>query len=106
MVLVATVVSALGAGCGGPGQPAPSSSGAPGAPATGAAAPATAAHRADGAPSSLDVDGDGVIGAYTDSLLIFRYTSGMRGETLIQGAVGKDCKRCTAEQIEAYIGSL
>lgn len=56
--------------------------------------------------SSLDVDGDGTVGSHTDALLILRYVSGFRGETLIEGVTGKQCTRCTAPEIEAYLDSL
>jgi hypothetical protein len=57
-------------------------------------------------PMTLDVDGDGTVGSHTDALLILRYVAGFEGQPLIEGAVGPDCKRCTAEQIAAYIASL
>ncbi|HEX2466525.1 MAG TPA: hypothetical protein VHR17_18030 [Thermoanaerobaculia bacterium] len=42
----------------------------------------------------------------TDAILIQRFIAGFQGESLIEGAVGPGCQRCTAEQIAAYIGSL
>jgi hypothetical protein len=42
----------------------------------------------------------------TDGLLILRYLLGFRGTTLISGAVGGCCTRCSAAQIEAYIAGL
>jgi hypothetical protein len=54
----------------------------------------------------LDVDGDGKVTSYGDAMLIMRFTSGFRGESLIGGVVAGDCKRCTAEQIEQYIATL
>ena len=35
-------------------------------------------------------------------ILIQRYIAGFEGESLIEGAVGPGCQRCTAEQIAAY----
>jgi hypothetical protein len=57
-------------------------------------------------PITLDVDGDGMIQALTDGLLILRYDFGFRGSTLITGAVGAACSRCDAPSIEAYLGSV
>jgi hypothetical protein len=57
-------------------------------------------------PSTLDVDGNGVIEALSDGLLVLRYEFGFRGATLIAGAVAADCTRCTAPAIEEYLGSL
>jgi hypothetical protein len=54
----------------------------------------------------LDVDGNGVIDALSDGLLILRYAFGSRGDSLTSGVVASDCQRCTANEIEAYIGSL
>jgi hypothetical protein len=55
---------------------------------------------------TLDVDGDGEVTSHADALLILRYTSGFRGNSLVEGAVAGGCKRCTAEQIETYLASL
>jgi hypothetical protein len=98
---ILSILSILVAGCGGPASPPP-----PAAATTAPATPTTAVHPGDRTHSSLDVDGNGVVEPYTDSMLIFRYTAGMRGNTLVMGAVSKNCTRCTAEQIEAYLGSL
>jgi hypothetical protein len=54
----------------------------------------------------LDVDGNGVIDALSDALLILRYAFGSRGDSLTNNAVATNCQRCTANEIEAYIGSL
>ena len=54
----------------------------------------------------VDVDGNGATDALSDGLLIIRYLFGFRGETLIAGAVGSDCSRCTAAEIEAYLALL
>jgi hypothetical protein len=53
---------------------------------------------------NLDVDGNGVADALTDGLLIIRYVFGFRGDTLIEGALPQDCTRCTAQEIETYLG--
>jgi hypothetical protein len=50
-----------------------------------------------------DIDGDGSVAALTDGLLFLRYAFGFRGATLISGAVGAGCTRCTAPAIETYI---
>jgi hypothetical protein len=53
--------------------------------------------------ADLDIDGNGVVDALTDTLLSLRYVFGFRGATLITGAVGNGCTRCTAPAIEAYL---
>ena len=53
----------------------------------------------------LDVDGNGVADVLTDGLLISRYQFGLRGASLITGAVGAGATRTTAAQIEAYLAS-
>jgi hypothetical protein len=57
-------------------------------------------------PSTLDVDGSGDIQPLTDGLLVLRYEFGFRGATLVTGAVGPNCTRCTAPAIEAYLASV
>jgi hypothetical protein len=54
----------------------------------------------------LDVDGDGSIAALSDGLLVVRFMFGFTGPTLVSGAVGAGCTRCTAPAIESYLGSL
>jgi concanavalin A-like lectin/glucanase superfamily protein len=61
---------------------------------------------ASGLGLSLDVDGNGLKQPLTDGLLLLRYLFGFRGATLITGAVGAGCTRCTAVAIEAYLASL
>lgn len=53
----------------------------------------------------LDPDGNGQSTALTDGLLLLRYFFGFRGLTLITGAVGPGCTRCTAPEIEAFIAA-
>jgi hypothetical protein len=55
---------------------------------------------------ALDIDGNGAADALTDGLLIVRYLFGLRGGSLIAGAVDPLATRTTAAAIEAYIGSL
>lgn len=54
----------------------------------------------------LDVDGNFVVDALTDTILALRYVFGFRGNTLITGAVGPNCTRCDAPSIEAYLSDL
>ncbi|MEO8136243.1 MAG: PQQ-binding-like beta-propeller repeat protein [Betaproteobacteria bacterium] len=54
----------------------------------------------------LDIDGVDGADALTDGLLVIRYLFGLRGASLIQGAVGVGATRSTAPDIEAYIESL
>jgi hypothetical protein len=57
-------------------------------------------------PTTFDIDGNGMLEALTDGLLVLRYVFGFRGATLITGAVGADCSRCAASSIEAYLAGL
>ena len=52
---------------------------------------------------TLDVDHNGEIDALTDGILIVRYLFGFAGEPLIQGAVGADANRSSADEITAYL---
>jgi hypothetical protein len=61
---------------------------------------------ASGLGLALDVDGNGIKDPLTDGLLTLRYLFGFRGATLITGATGPGCTRCTAVAIEAYLASL
>jgi hypothetical protein len=54
----------------------------------------------------IDVDGNGAVDPLTDTLLLLRYAFGFHGDTLVTGAVGDQCKRCLASQIEAYLACL
>ena len=55
---------------------------------------------------ALDVDGNYAVDPLTDGLLIVRYLSGLRGDSLIAGALGPQASRTTAPAIETYIQSL
>jgi hypothetical protein len=54
----------------------------------------------------LDIDGDGAVLPLSDGLLVLRWLFGFSGQTLVSGAVGNDCTRCTAEEIEDYLLSI
>jgi hypothetical protein len=54
----------------------------------------------------FDIDGNGVLDALTDGLLALRFLFGFSGSTLIGGAVGPGCTRCTAPAIESYLQTL
>ena len=56
--------------------------------------------------NGLDVDGNGQADALTDGLMLIRYLFGLRGSSLIAGAIGAGATRMTAAQIEEYIQSL
>jgi hypothetical protein len=56
--------------------------------------------------SRLDADGDGRVTLQTDGVLIQRYIAGFSGDTLVKGAVGPGCRRCTADEISAYLSTL
>jgi hypothetical protein len=55
---------------------------------------------------TIDVDGNGAYDALTDGLLLIRYLFGLRGSSLIAGAVGAGATRTSAPQIEAFLQSL
>ena len=51
----------------------------------------------------LDIDDDGGEEPLTDGLLLLRYLFGFRDNALIAGAVGSNCDRCLADDIEEFI---
>jgi len=53
-----------------------------------------------------DIDGNDNCDALTDGLMLLRYMFGLRGESLISGAVAVNAIRTTATDIEEYIESL
>lgn len=53
----------------------------------------------------LDIDGNGLVDAQTDGLMLLRYLFGLRGDTLIAGALGIGARRTTASEIGTYIGA-
>jgi glucose/arabinose dehydrogenase len=59
----------------------------------------------NGFGSSLDVDGNMEVDGLTDGLLIVRYLLGLRGQALVQDALGAGATR-TTEQIEAHLLAL
>jgi len=67
--------------------------------------PAVIAAYIAGLGSAADIDGNGVIDALTDGLLVIRYLSGLHGDALISGAIGPNAQR-NASQIESHIQSL
>jgi uncharacterized repeat protein (TIGR01451 family) len=60
----------------------------------------------DAKRSAYDIDGDGVVEATTDGLLILRYLFGLRGDLLITDAFVAGAPRDTAELIESYLATL
>jgi hypothetical protein len=56
--------------------------------------------------TKLDIDGNGTTDALTDGLLLTRCLFGFVGPTLTGGAVGTDCTRCSAAEIEPYCSAL
>ncbi|MBK7470670.1 MAG: Ig-like domain-containing protein [Betaproteobacteria bacterium] len=54
----------------------------------------------------LDIDGNGRADSLTDGLMVVRYLFGLRGASLIQGAIGTGATRTTVPQIESYIRGL
>lgn len=55
---------------------------------------------------ATDIDGNGVVDALTDGLLLLRWQFGLRGASLIAGAVDPNATRNTAPLIEAYLAGL
>ncbi|MEO8755106.1 MAG: Ig-like domain-containing protein [Casimicrobiaceae bacterium] len=56
--------------------------------------------------NELDIDDNGVVDALTDGMLIMRYMFGLRGASLISGAVGPNAVAATTEAIEARLQAL
>jgi hypothetical protein len=56
--------------------------------------------------AGIDVDGNGSVEPLTDTLLLLRYAFGFRGPTLVNGATGSACTRCTAMLIEGFLDPL
>lgn len=54
----------------------------------------------------LDIDGNGQVDALTDGLLISRYLLGIRGPSLIAGALGVGATRGTYTSVENYLAGL
>ena len=57
-----------------------------------------------GTSSTRDVDANGAINPLTDGILTLRFEFGFRGAALVTGAVAANCTRCSAAEIEAYLG--
>ncbi len=74
--------------------------------ATASRGPAEIRTYLDSIRSALDVDDNGSSDAHTDGLLLIRYLFGLRGNSLIAGAVDPLGNRKTAPEIESYIQSL
>ena len=53
----------------------------------------------------LDIDGNGRVDALTDGLLLLRYLTGLRGDALVNGALGSGATRTLAADIEAAIAA-
>jgi hypothetical protein len=57
-------------------------------------------------PIVLDIDANGSTDALTDGLLVLRFLFGFTGSTLVNGAVGAGCMRCTADAITSHLTEL
>ena len=55
---------------------------------------------------AMDIDGNGIVDALTDGLLLIRWQFGLRGAALIAGAVAADATRTSVAQIEGYLTRL
>jgi hypothetical protein len=56
--------------------------------------------------ATLDVDGNGALGALTDGLLYLRYRFGLTGAALAGGVIGAGCTRCDGPAVIAYLDGL
>ena len=54
----------------------------------------------------LDVDGNGLIDAATDGLLLLRYLLGIRGDALVANALGQGARRIQPSEVESYLQTL
>jgi len=52
------------------------------------------------------VDGDGEVLPLNDGLMILRFMFGYRGHDLINGSVGANASRSTANEIQTYFETL
>jgi len=55
--------------------------------------------------SLWDIDQNGSFDALTDGLILLRYAFGLRGDSLVSGAIASDANRTSALDIEVYIES-
>ncbi|MDA7795297.1 hypothetical protein N8957_02640, partial [Porticoccaceae bacterium] len=55
---------------------------------------------------AADIDGNGVVDALTDGLMLLRALFGLSGDGVTAGAVGDGATRTSAADIEAYIDSM
>ena len=53
--------------------------------------------------SIADIDGNGVVDALTDGLLLLRYLFNVSGSSLIDGAIAINATRTSASDIQQYI---
>ena len=54
----------------------------------------------------LDIDGNGVLDALTDGLMIIRYLFGISGNALINNAVAQDGSRTSVTDITNFLDTL
>ena len=57
----------------------------------------------EGVYEIADIDGNGVVDALTDGLMLLRYLFGLSGESLIDSVVDESASRVDAISIENYI---
>ena len=62
-------------------------------------------HLSDDQYATFDIDQSGSVDALSDGLILLRYFFGLRGDSLISGAISPDANRTTVSEIEAYIES-
>ena len=54
----------------------------------------------------IDIDGNGSVDALIDCLNILRYLFNLRGDRLVNGALGDNAMRTNSADVAAYIQSL
>jgi hypothetical protein len=50
-----------------------------------------------------DIDGNGVVDALTDGLMLLRALFGLSGDNVITGAIGNEATRISATDVATYI---
>ena len=53
--------------------------------------------------TTLDIDDNGIADALTDGIIIVRYLFGLRGDSLIQDAIGPGATRTDPVEIAAFL---
>ena len=68
--------------------------------------PVAIATALDDMSGALDIDDNGAVDALTDGMLVLRYMFGMRGASLVNGAVAANARAATPAAVEARLQAL